>query len=168
MPNSINLSGFKEFGDKLNRLPNQLSGEVDEVVGLAAAEWELRAEQDAPVDQGHLRGQITHKKNSQMNWEVVSPVEYSAYLEWGTRTRVNVPADLQAYASQFRSTGQSGAKKMIYAWMDRVGIPKDKQWFVFISIMVKGIHPHPFFFKQGPLVEQQLVRDITDILNTEH
>lgn len=98
--------------------------------------------------------------------EVVSPAEYSAYVEWGTKTRVSVPPELQSYAAQFRGgKGAGDAKKMIYAWMDRVGVPKDRQWVVFISIITKGIHPHPFFFIQKPVVEKQLIGDIKAILN---
>lgn len=169
MPTTVTLKGFKEFEDKLRNLPKQLEKEIDFVVEDAAGLWEQRAKQDAPKDQGRLVQQISRKRVAVMNWEVVSPSEYSAYLEWGTKSRVSVPSDIAGYAAQFRGgTGSGDAKKMIYAWMARVGIPPEAQWPVFISIIVTGIKPHPYFFIQTPFVEKQLYNDIKQILTTEH
>jgi hypothetical protein len=166
MPNSITLKGFSEFERKLKNLPDQIKGEVDAVVQDAGDSWEDLAKSSAPTDQGLLKGSITNERIGLMANEVVSSAEYSAYVEWGTKTRVSVPPELQSYAAQFRGgKGAGDAKKMIYAWMDRVGVPKDRQWVVFISIVTKGIHPHPFFFIQKPIVEKQLIGDIKAILN---
>lgn len=168
MPNTITLKGFKEFQDKLKRLPPTIKAEVDDVVQDAGATWEELAKQDAPKDQGLLAGQITNKSLGLMKNEVTSPSEYSAIQEWGSKTRVKVPAELQSYAAKFKGKPTGGdAKKMIYAWMNRVGIPEDRQWIVFISIITKGVHPHPYFFIQRPIVEKQFIADIKHILSVE-
>lgn len=169
MPTVVTLSGFKEFGDKLKNMPRTLEREIGGEVKDAAELWAAGAKRDAPVDVGFLRGQISTSKLSAMDWEVTSHAEYSAYMEWGTKTRVSVPADLQGYANQFRGgANQGGAKKAIFKWMDRVGIPKDRQWVVFMSIIIKGVHPRPFFFTQRPLVQKQLFSSVSNILNKEH
>jgi hypothetical protein len=170
MPANITLSGFKEFADKCNNLPAQLAEEIDGEVEDAARLWESGAINDAPVDQGFLKAGITKDKTDNGEWNITSNAEYSAFIEWGTKTRVNVPAELQAYAVTFRGGGSRGgnAKILIYAWMDRVGVPKQFQFITFISIITKGIHPHPFFFIQEPIVEQQLLTNVRNILNTEH
>jgi hypothetical protein len=105
-----------------------------------------------------------------MTAEIVSPVNYSAYIEWGTKTRVSVPSDVAGYAATFRGGGPGGgnAKAMIYEWMNRVGIAKEFQWITFINIIVKGIRPHPFFFIQRPIVEKQLIADLQAIVTTPH
>lgn len=170
MPANITLSGFKEFADKCNSLSEDLMQEVDGEVEDAARLWESGAINDAPVDQGFLRQGIAKDKVTDGEWDITSNAEYSAFIEWGTKTRVNVPAELQSYAAAFRGGGsRSGnAKTLIYAWMDRVGVPKQFQFITFISIITKGIHPHPFFFIQEPIVEQQLLTNVTRIINTEH
>ncbi len=91
-------------------------------------------------------------------------------MEWGTKTKVKVPADIATYASQFRGGGSSGGnvKLKIFEWMKRVGIPPERQYFVFISIITKGISPHPFFFIQRPIVEKALFTGVNNILKTEH
>ncbi len=169
MPTTVTLSGWKEFEDKLKAMPKILEKEFDAEVRYVAEEWAGLAKRDAPKDQGTLAGEIDAEHKGNMVSIVTSHAEYSAYLEWGTKTRVQVPADLQSYAAQFRSgRNPGGAKKMIFAWMERVGIPKEKQWIVFMSIIIKGIHPHPFFFIQVPLVNAELIKRAKVILNTEH
>ena len=168
MPNAVTLTGWKEFEDKCKGLPAVLTKEIGLEVEASAQFWASGAKRDAPVDQGFLRGLITSKKTGPMTAEATSPAEYSAYMEWGTKTRVKVPSELQACAEEFRSKGSIGAKKMIYAWMERVGIPKQFQFIVFLSIITKGIHPHPFFFVQMPKVEEYLKKNVQNILNTEH
>jgi HK97 gp10 family phage protein len=169
MPANITFIGFKEFRNKLHALPGVVTKEVDAVVQIAGSQWEQLAKSGAPVDQGRLRANITNKKTGEMSNEVSSPVEYSPYVEFGTKTRVQVPADLQTYANQFKGgRGGGNAKEMIYEWMKRVGIPPERQWIVYISIMVKGIRPHPFFFPPAPIVEKQLFSDIKHVLDTEH
>lgn len=169
MPTSITLTGWKEFETKLKNMPKileqEIGGEVEDAVRL----WAAGAKRDAPKDQGFLAGLISSRKLSPMMAETTSEANYSAYLEWGTKTRVRVPAELQAYASQYRGgNNQGGAKKMIFAWMERVGIPKERQWITFLSILIKGIRPHPFFFIQKPIVEKFLFTNVQNILKTEH
>jgi hypothetical protein len=169
LPNSITISGFDQFINTCNKLPGELLEDFDEAAGFAAAEWELLAKQAVSnhTDQGGLAGGISHKKNKPGDWEVVSAKEYSAYMEWGTRSKVRVPAELTAYASQFKGkTGETGAKAFIFAWAKRVGLPEDAWWPVFISIMRYGVSPHPFFFVQRPIVEKQFIEDLKQIIET--
>lgn len=141
--------------------------DFDEAAGIAAADWELKAKQAAPKDVGFLAGGISHKHNKPGDWEVISAAEYSAYREWGTRGKARVPSDLAAYAAQFKGpTGETGAKKFIFAWAKRVGLPEDAWWPVYISIMRYGISPHPFFFIQQPVVEAQFIKDLKQIIET--
>lgn len=150
-------------------MPARLTKEIDGEVQDAGRLWASGAKRDAPVDQGFLRGQITSYRVGPAHFEVTSEANYSAFIEWGTKTRVQVPAELQGYASQFRGgVNPGGAKKMIFAWMQRVGVPKERQWVTFLSIIIKGIRPHPFFFVQYPIVEKSLFTNVQSILNTPH
>lgn len=170
MPTTITLSGFKEFEQKCKNLPaillEELDGEVEDGVRI----WEQLAINAAPNDQGFLVGQIKADKQAvNHSASVSSNAEYSAFLEWGTRTKVNVPTELQAYASQFRGKKLGGnAKEFIYAWCKRKGIPEQFWYVIYRSIMIKGINPHPYFFIQSPVVEKQFIAGCRKILNTEH
>ena len=180
MSTSITLSGFKEFQGKLQRLPKQLMEEVDGEVQYAAETWAGLAKRAAPKDVGFLAGQIDAKAVSVGNWEVVSNAEYSAYVEWGTKSRAKVPADLQGYASQFKGKGRGDYYdflKSILEWVERKGIAsrfsvRTKKKLkatkadndrilaaaeaIAFAILRHGVKPHPYFFIQIPIVEKQL------------
>jgi hypothetical protein len=138
---SVKLSGFKEFEAKLATLDRVLFEEIDGECEFAAEEWKELAKlaTNPNIDTGRLHQSITAYRVSQMNYEVVSPMEYSAYLEWGTGTKVSVPADLIKYAIQFK-----GFKSVI------------------------GSRPYPFFFPQASIVRKNLFDKVKNILETTH
>lgn len=169
MPNTIVLSGFKEFQGKLKNLPKTVMKQLDREVQDSAELWMERSVNDAPIDQGRLKQQISVKKIKDAEWEMISASDYSAFIEWGTRSRVNVPGDLAAYAAQFKgSTGQTGAKEFIYAWCRRKGIDPKLWYVIYRSIMIKGINPHPYVFIQRPFVESFLINNLKPILNAQY
>ena len=138
MANELKLEGFKEFGDKLKSASTDVLDEIDAEVYDAAKMWEERAKIDCPKDNaggGGIAGSIFGDRTGFMESEVVSPVAHSPYMEWGTGTRVSVPADLQGYAIQFK-----GKKSVI------------------------GVYPQPFFFIQKPIVEAHLINRIKEIV----
>ena len=141
---NVNIVGLKELQDKFKKMPENLQKEVRGVIEDGAKTFVRFAQRDAPVNKGkyggNLRlgisyGQLIADK-THTTFEVVSNAHYSAYLEWGTITKVKVPAELAAYASQFKGKG-----------LRKTG----------------GIYPHPYFFRQIPLIKKQLENDIKDI-----
>lgn len=144
----LELKGIDKVLKKYGRIPKQIEAEADAEFAAAANTMANRAISDAPTDQGALKNQISSVRHGMMNHETVSAAPHSAYIEWGTRTRVQVPPELQKVAAQYKgaSSGKN-AQEMIYEWCRRNGIERGLWWPIFISIMTKGIHPHPFFFK---------------------
>lgn len=166
MPNTVTITGFKEFSDKMEKFSQLLPGELDAAAETAAQSWATNASRDAPKDQGKLHNNIRPVFVKDGVWEAASTSLYSPFMEWGTKSRVSIPAELQAYAAQFRQKGPPGGAQAIYDWARRVGIPQNQWIFVYLSIIRKGVHPHPFFFKQRPIVEKQLLGDLQQILET--
>jgi hypothetical protein len=137
LSNVITLTGFKEFEAKLKSLPQSITIKADAIVQDEALRWSQLAKRSAPVNFGKLRGGIQAVPTGQMRAEVVSPVKYSPYMEWGTGTKVNVPTELLQYALQFK-----GQKKVL------------------------GISPHAFFFIHKEAVSKTLNSRLLKILNT--
>ena len=98
---------------------------------------------------------------------LVSRAEWSAFVEFGTRLKVSIPAGLEqeAAAAQVKTGGSSGrAKELIFAWCARKGI-EQKFWYpIFVQIMTEGISPHPFFFKQLDAEKANLLNRLQQIL----
>jgi hypothetical protein len=153
----LKVQGLAELKKKFGRIPSDVAAEVDAEMHAASQEYVTLAVRDAPKDRGILIQGISADAKGIMRHEVVSSSPISAYLEFGTRTRVQVPADLAAYAQQFMGPGASGgdAKKAIYEWCRRNGIPKEAWYPIYKKIMTVGINPHPYFFKQrGPVMAE--------------
>lgn len=168
MPVTITLTGFKDFEAKCRALPDELFEEIGGEVEDAGRLWATGAKRDAPKDVGFLANGISSRMIGEMETEVTSNADYSAYVEWGTKKNVRVPSELQSYANQFRGQTAPGGARAIYEWCRRVGIPQNAWVFVYLSIMRNGIRPHPFFFIQVPIVQEQLNKNVQTILNTEH
>ena len=164
---TVEIKGLRELTAQFDKLPEKLQKETAAVLENGAKTWVGKAKRDAPKDMGRLAQGISYFKSGALAYTVVSSAEYSPYVEWGTKSKVQVPAEVAEYAAQFRGgKGTGNAKEMIYLWMERVGIPKERQWIVFISIVVNGIKPHPFFFKQMQQVRQQVEQQITQVVNS--
>lgn len=178
----IRVEGLELIKKKLLGLPKLIAKEIDQEMGAAADDFANRADADAPIDQGALRQGITRKKLGTMNWAVVSSASYSAYIEFGTKSRVKVPSEYTEFAAQFKGKGKGGGKGFydsILAWVKRKGIAGsynvktrrregskvDKQiedeqvaFAIYLSILRHGVHPHPFFLKQVPIVKAEFDR----------
>jgi HK97 gp10 family phage protein len=175
----IEVRGLKELEKKFGRFAKEAVQAVDMELHDAANEFANLAINAAPVDQGLLRQGISAKKVGKLEYETVSQAFYSAYLEWGTKSKVEVPADLQQYAQQFR--GSAGPKhdffEMILAWVHRTGITarfstktrqrlkggqadKEREYqaarAIYYSILKHGIKAQPFFFKHRAVVYKNL------------
>lgn len=159
---SIKLEGFDELKRKLNGLPERVTTQAMAILYDSALELEQRAKRAAPKDQGYLAGRISSSLGEN-SAEIASPVDYSPFVEWGTKSKVNVPAELSGYASQFRGGKGGNAKEFIYAWCKRKGIDP-KHWFlVYRSIMANGIRPQPYFFIQMDVVKPKMLKRLDEI-----
>jgi hypothetical protein len=143
---SISVSGLDELKKKFKGLPANVEQGLDGELFELSEAYVNKAVAAAPRDRGLLIQGISadHKL---LFHEVVSSAPYSAYQEFGTRSKVQVPPALVSYAAQFRAKKSNGdAKKAIFDWCKRVGIPEEAWYPIFIKIMTVGTNPHPFFF----------------------
>lgn len=132
---TIKIDGLDKLKKQLGSFPQHIKQEVDAELAAASNEFVNRAVLAAPVDVGILRHGISFERKKEMEYEVISSAHYSAYMEWGTITKVKVPSELSAYASQFKGRG-----------VRKTG----------------GIAPRPFFFVQIPFVEKFLNQNLKD------
>jgi HK97 gp10 family phage protein len=134
----IDIKGLDKMIADIEKMPSSFKEEVSGVLERGAQTFVRNAKRDAPVDHGALRNGISYFPNAPLSFQVASNAFYSAYLEWGTIAHVRVPAELQAYASEFKGKG-----------LRKTG----------------GIYPHPFFFKQESVVREQIEKGIEAVIN---
>ena len=144
---TVEIKGLRELQARFDRLPDEVQNKVRGQVQAGAMLFVRKAQRDAPRNKGKYGGTlaqgITSKpelnSKTQTSFEVTSNVEYSPFMEWGTITyaaagvnwvtNLSGLADLPGYAITFKGRG-----------IRKTG----------------GIFPHPFFFKQTPIVKKEI------------
>lgn len=164
---TVKVDGLDKLLKSLQNESEEIKQQVSFELRESANEMANRAAADVPVDQGIIRVGISSREIDDLNFDVVSPADYSAYVEFGTKLRVSIPPGLEEVAAQFRG-GKRGtaeeAKKAIFEWCRRVGIEESAWYPIYRSIMVNGIRPQPFFFKQLEREKKNLIKNIKDVL----
>ena len=102
---SFSLEGADKVLANLSKLPKSIQDRIDAEIEDTVRNIEGKAVRRAPADMGALRQGIGVDKIGKMAWSVSSSKDYSAYIEFGTGTFVNVPSGLEEYAMQFKGKG---------------------------------------------------------------
>lgn len=184
---SIKVDGLDQVMRRFQQMPQKIQKEVTGELKLSAEEVRREAIKDAPGDQGRLRQGITVNQSTGIAFTTVVQNNYAAYMEWGTKGKANIPAELSAYAATFKGKGARGGDMdaAILAWVKRKGIAgtysvktkrrtgnkatkekQDKQsaFLIARSIRKKGVTPHPFFFKNVFIVRDRLKKRLENII----
>lgn len=164
---------------KLQHSKEQINETVNDILNVKAIDIETLAKQGAPVDMGGLRSAISADNSKQLEKHIIVNAFYAAFIEFGTGKYAaqyvgTLPATWSAYAAQFK--GQTGGQQnnfleKIQEWVRRKGLGTGKNYksigyLIFRSILINGVHPHPFLF---PAYEQQrpeIVKDIESFLKS--
>lgn len=163
---SIKIKGLDKLQKSLSKEgQRRLLKEISQEIEISANKVRNEAIKRVPVDQGYLRNSI-NVEGRDMLWIVYASAGYAAYQEFGTKTKVEIPAEMQEVASQFKGKKLSEGKfkEAIADWMRRKGIPEEALWPIMAKLMSVGVNPQPFMypgFKQGT---KNLQRDIDEII----
>ena len=124
-------------------------------------------------DRGTLLRSISYKKEGDLSYTVSANTFYAPFIEFGTKSKFNPYPGTEEFASQYKGATQSGSLKLIdaiKAWVKRKGIASGKEadraaFLIARSIYKNGISPKPFFFKQIPIVRNNLTQRLNALLN---
>lgn len=80
------IRGLDSWESWMVTVPNEVKQEVKDLIAITAYKIEADAKLLAPVDTGHLRMSInTEISNTGLSAEIGTNVDYSVYVEFGTR-----------------------------------------------------------------------------------
>ena len=161
-PFRYELSGISDAIARLKKAGTDIEREIDAELQAGVKKMERKAVSLVPVDEGRLRGAIGTDKAGRLDYFVAAQTIYAAFVEFGTRKKVQVPSELQKYAAQFKGqagTNKANARTAIYGWLKRKGVPKEKWGAIYWAIMRNGTAPHPFMYpafvaERGPLAKR--------------
>lgn len=138
----IETQGVSKLIRSLSNKSQALERMVQAEIADTAQAIERRAVQYAPNDASVLRQSIKAEQETANQWQVVAQTRYAAYIEFGTKKKVQIPAGLESYAAQFQGKSGTGTfKEMvrnIYEWMRRKGIKGEADRTVIKSGKNKG------------------------------
>lgn len=87
----MSVSGHAQLNSALKRIEGQLKGGIGDVVKKTAHGIEKEAKQNIErnnsIDTGHMLRSVQTQMNGTEEAEVVVPVEYAHYVEFGTSRR---------------------------------------------------------------------------------
>lgn len=156
---TIDITG--DVNAKLDEIQKNVIAIVNDELNVFGLETVTSAKQLAPVDEGFLRNSISFVKTD-LEVEMIVAANYAAYLEFGTRSFAaayvsTLPATWQEYAASFKGNGGGFEDyfRNIMEWVKRKGIDPKAAYPIAISILRKGIRPHPFLY---PAVEENLIK----------
>lgn len=151
---SVKIKGLKEVERLFGKAGvDAIKREISEEMEVKAQEVRTKAVMKAPVDTGLVRAGI-EVEGKDLRWVIYTVADYAGYVEFGTKSKVDVPPEMKEEADKFRSgRGSYGDfKQAIADWMRRKGIPEEALWPIMAKIMGQGIEPQPFMwpaFQEG-------------------
>jgi len=171
-----NVIGLDAFKKQIDSASKELKAEVDAELQASAMEYVGLAKKDLASqggDRGTLLRSISYKKEGDLSYTVSANTFYAPFIEFGTKSKFNPYPGTEEFASQYRGATQSGSLKLIdaiKAWVKRKGIASGKEadraaFLIARSIYKNGISPKPFFFKQIPIVRNNLAQRLNALLN---
>lgn len=91
MSKTVRMVGLNQYIKAVQKKPAQVEQAVDREIKLSSLRIEKKSKQQAPFDTGWLSNNIYANVVRSMVAEVVSPVEYSIFIELGTRFMMAQP-----------------------------------------------------------------------------
>lgn len=85
MSKNVRITGLKEFTNAVVRKGPVVDKELDKEIKLSALRVEKNGKQRAPWDTGWLSNNIYANYIGLLQAEVISPANYSIFVEYGTR-----------------------------------------------------------------------------------
>lgn len=184
---SFTVQGLDKVLGVFNKMPVTVQRELSNELKVTAAEIRDGAKKDAPTDEARLKQSISSRQINVTSFDIVAQYSYAGYLEFGTKTKVSIPAGLESVASQLRGPSgdpQTNPLAALKAWVKRKGLAstysvktqrrtksrseaaltKQIAFLIWRHIRKFGIKPQPYFFKQLKIAEPKLRQRLANVI----
>lgn len=166
----LRLKGNKALLKKLGKIDDEARFVIHGEIRQGLENIELDAKLNAPTGVGSfLKNSIQAQIDpNALRGQVEVGMRYAPFLEFGTGTKVSVPAGLESYADDFRGMKFDNAgsfEDSIREWVKRKGIDEEAVWPIMMKILRVGIAPKPFLFPAFNRELPKLLKRINNGLN---
>lgn len=160
----------KDLTRVLNKLESaskeiRVKGEIE--LERSARKIEAQAKRNAPTGVSNRLKTSIDVRGSKLEREVYTDVKYAPYVEFGTKSKVDIPPGLEGYAMQFKGKKNGSyedLEKNIKLWAKRKRIPEEAVYPIIKSILHKGTKAQPFLFPAFFAEQPQLIKRLKKVL----
>lgn len=150
----VKQGSIQKAMDQIRKMSDEYEGKIKETVHEGARSIESKARQNHTKNGSRVQGDLV--RSIQAEYDQAKPsanvhvgVYYAPYVEFGTKSKAEIPTGLGDYAAQFRK-GHDGKfeqlLKAIEKWASKKGLPKEAAYPIARQIAREGSEPHPFLF----------------------
>lgn len=158
---TVEVKGINDVVKRIKRLGDEVAEDADKAMGYSARKIQRDAKKNVAVDTGDLRASI-HVIDKKLEKEVKTDKTHAPFVEFGTKSKVDIPSGLEQYAMQFKSSGGNFADLLeaIEGWTSRKGISPEFAFPIALRIAQNGVSARPFlfpaYFKELPKIKNEL------------
>lgn len=163
----VNTKDLQRVLKKLESAESQIRQKGEIAIEASARKIESQAKRNAPTGANNRLKTSIDVRGSKLEREVFTDVKYAPYVEFGTKSKVEIPPGLEGYAMQFRG-GSGGSftdfEANIKRWAQRKGIPEEAVYPIMKSILHRGIKAQPFLFPAFFAEQPQLIKKLKKVI----
>lgn len=167
------VTGVSDLIQRLTRTGDQGSRIAKASVSVIADMIVADAKRNAPADLGTIRqniGQNTIQDGEKVTATIFSAAPESAFQEFGTGGKVDVPTEMAEIALTFK--GKSGGSfiefvKALTDWLRRHGIDEKAAYPAARKILLQGLKPQPFLYPAYVANKSKLLPMLQTALTTQ-
>jgi len=123
---SLKLDGVQDTLNKLRNVNNAITREIDDELLSAANKIRSDAEKLAPKNFSELVNSINFEKVGLMQYSIFANAYHAPYIEFGTKKKTKVPAEMSAVAAVVKGRPKRGTfaemVDNIQDWIKKKGI----------------------------------------------
>ena len=163
----IDIRQLKELEKQLLKAGPKTTKAAQLELKATAFETNEIAKSLAPIDRGGLKGSMAFEPITKSAYKIGNNRDYAPYVEFGTGSVADIPAEWSSFALQFKGAtgkGWDNGLEEITRWCIKKGIPEEAAYPIFMSILESGVIATPFLypaFKEG---RKLLVKRVTQVI----
>jgi hypothetical protein len=152
--------------NKLESAEKEIRVKAELAIEASARKIEAQAKRNAPTGASNRLKTSIDVRGSKLEREVFTDVKYAPYMEFGTKSKTEIPPGLEGYAMQFKGGGGSfeDFEASLKLWAKRKGIPEEAVYPIMMSILHKGVKAQPFLFPAFFAEQPQLLKRLKKVL----
>lgn len=163
----MGLNGVDKLITELRKFGKDIEKKIDAETEAIAFQIEGDAKKLAPKNFGKLAQSISHEKRKFLQRTVTVNEFYGVYMEFGTGTKVNVPAEFASIANSFKGQKKGTFKdglESIKVWCRAKGIDEKFAYVIFAKILGAGVNPQPFLYPAWQKGKKDYLKNLESLL----